>query len=142
MDRITENLTFVHQMSNKDNEQSIYEIHKVREYRDITTDKFTNSIIGPRYDHSRYTFLDFTFHYINTKLHMELNTMLIKETTKPLNVNEDVHFVFKGGNVMNIMYAKYLANYNGTNLNVAKIRTIHPNINNFKAGHTLKSYII
>jgi hypothetical protein len=37
MDRITENLTFVHQMSNKDNEKSIYEQHKVREYRDITT---------------------------------------------------------------------------------------------------------
>jgi hypothetical protein len=42
MDRITENLTFVHQMSNKDNEKSIYEQHKVREYRDITTEKFNN----------------------------------------------------------------------------------------------------
>jgi len=103
-------LTFNHAMTHYDNETSIYEINKVREYRDITTDCFTRSFLtgSAQLTHAKNTFVDFTYNYINTQLQVRIDSELINLNQKPMFDDEKVYLIFKGGNIMNIYFEKFL----------------------------------
>jgi len=107
---MNENLTFSHIMSGKDNEQSIYEQNKVRVYRDLTTDSYVKAFQND--DISRLLFIDFTYNYINARIQVQTNIDLIANNMKPLSMDENIFLIFKGGNVMNVLFHKNIGDFN------------------------------
>lgn len=102
-----EHFTFSHQLSGLSNEKSLSVTNPVRAYRDSTTDAFVKNILNN--ETLRFLFLDYTFHLINSKICTEINDYLTSNHYAPLTGEENVYFVFKGGNVMNHFMELHLA---------------------------------
>ena len=82
----------------ENNENNNYVKNKYRLFRDTATDAFTGTILQDNV--KRYSFLDYTYHKINSDIQLFINRKLIELDIEPLYNNEVVHFIYKGGNVM------------------------------------------
>ena len=94
----TNQYTIKHILMGENNENNNYVKNKFRLFRDIATDAFTGTIL--QNNDKRYTFLDYTYHKINSDIQLNINKKLIELNMPPLFNSEVVHFIYKGGNVM------------------------------------------
>lgn len=85
-----------------DDDNSKFTSHNIRKLRDITTSEFTNIFLMD--NETRYLFLDYVFHELNSGLLCEINNLLIGSSNLPLYSFEMIYMVFKGGNVMNFFF--------------------------------------
>jgi hypothetical protein len=63
--------TFIHELSGTKNEFIPSATDNVRGFRDITTDVFTNTFLSD--DKTRYHFISYTYHMINTYTNKQLS---------------------------------------------------------------------
>jgi hypothetical protein len=109
---------FKHANTDFDYENSVFNINKERQLKDITTDTFINDMFSDRRpednntdevidnkvrENNRFNFLGYVYTYLNLKLKLELPLLLIEHSII-LKPGEDVYLLFKGGNMM---YYKY-----------------------------------
>ena len=100
------NFTFTHELSGLSNESDLSVTQNARIFRDATTTAYVKNILGN--EMIRFLFLDYTFHAINSNIKSEINRNLIRADQIPLMGNEDIYFIFKGGNVMNYFMELHL----------------------------------
>jgi hypothetical protein len=98
--------TFVHQLSGFTDEKSLSITNNARVFKDTSTDIFVKNILGN--ESIKFLFLDYTFHYINSMIKTKINDYLLDNHQLPLYADENVYFVFKGGNVMNYFMELYI----------------------------------
>lgn len=98
--------TFVHQISGLINEKSLSIIDNARVFKDSSTDAFVKNILGNA--DTKILFLDYTFHFINSMVKTKINDYLLINNQLPLYADENIYFVFKGGNVMNYFMESYI----------------------------------
>jgi len=124
------NYTFSHVSSGLTDENSPLVTNNVRVYRDITTDAFVKNIFHD--EETRFLFLDYTFHIINSMLCSKINDYLLDNKCPPLYGDEKIYFVFKGGNVMNYFMQLYLKSieeiFNNVELVYVQQKYSNPNI--------------
>ena len=110
---------FKHANTDFDYENAVFNIHKERQLKDITTDTFiedmfsdsrpkltdeeTKKVDNKVRENNRFNFLAYVYTYLNLKLKLDLPKLLI-EYNIILKPKEDVYLLFKGGNMM---YYKY-----------------------------------
>ncbi|VBB17552.1 hypothetical protein YASMINEVIRUS_14 [Yasminevirus sp. GU-2018] len=95
----TNDYTFTHELSGIKDERTKFVSDHVRFFRDMTTESFVKCFMSDA--KTRFGFINYTYHAINTALQTKINQYLIENKQKPLYGKEEVVFVFKGGNIMN-----------------------------------------
>ncbi len=98
--------TFVHQLSGLVNENALSITDNARVFKDSSTDAFVKNILGDA--KIKLLFLDYTFHFINSMIKTKINDYLLTNDQVPLYADENIFFVFKGGNVMNYFMELYV----------------------------------
>lgn len=110
---------FKHANTDFDYENAVFNVHKERQLKDITTDTFIEDMFSdsrPKEnddeskkidnevrENNRFNFLAYVYTYLNLKLKLELPRLSIEHNII-LKPGEDVYLLFKGGNMM---YYKY-----------------------------------
>jgi hypothetical protein len=83
-----------------------YANNKIRILSDTSTGSFTNVFLNNIND--KRLFIDYVYNKINSDIKINLHNNLIKSNNLPLNGNEYVKFLFKGGNLFKTLYDNYL----------------------------------
>lgn len=96
---IENDFSFTHELCGTKDESSKFVTDHVRFFRDMTTEAFVNIFLSDK--QTRFRFIDYTYHTINSALQTKINEYLCANHQVPLNGDEGLYFVFKGGNVMN-----------------------------------------
>ena len=85
---------------------NIFDQYSKKNINNITTMTYTDIFLQNKDD--RIAFVDLTYHFINTNLQMNINYFLKINNKEVLNNNEQIILLYKGGNMMNYFYEKYL----------------------------------
>ncbi len=89
-------------------EHGIEQLYPKRYFSDLTTKVFTETIIGKK---NLHIFVNYIYNSIYYDITTNINDSLRSNNKKPLNNTEDVSFIFKGGNIMNIYYSDFFNKY-------------------------------
>jgi len=79
---------------------------ELRALKDGATSAFCDTFIAD--ENSRNIFIDYTYNYIYSHIMLNINNEMTKslDGCHPLHGNENIHLVFKGGNVMSMLFDK------------------------------------
>lgn len=102
------NYTFTHALSGKTDENSVYTQNNSRIYKDESTSAYVKNMFRDK--NAMMLFLDYTYNTINLMLKTQINKYLTEKKQLPLMGDENIYFVFKGGNVMNYFMELHLSN--------------------------------
>jgi len=98
---------------------SKYKINDIRAYRDETTKQFTNIFLSDL--GMRLLFIDYIFNAINSGIQCDINDELVTHSMVPLIDDEDIYFIYKGGNVLNHYFNKLKSKF------IEKFKNINKN---------------